>query len=232
MINIKDLLIYKILRTTAGWALGPFISLIRKLRDVARDHFCEKRLGIRTVGNSPVKEDVTMFKDSITYVPTPYNVIEKMLEKLQFGSRDVFVDLGCGKGRIIFSVAENKLKKVIGIEARKDLFDIASENLKNAKLKNTPVEIFNEDVANFDMRDGTVFFMYQPFGKNTQIKVIDSIKKSLAANPRTVRIVCYGGPDLDTLEGCDWLAHESRIANSQVNTWSSNKNSTHPYHAE
>ncbi|MCX5685990.1 MAG: hypothetical protein NTW09_00745, partial [Candidatus Omnitrophica bacterium] len=71
MIHIKELLVYKILRMIAKWALGPFFDLARKLRDVTKDHIHEKRLGINTVGNDPVKNDVTIFKDSITYVPTP-----------------------------------------------------------------------------------------------------------------------------------------------------------------
>ena len=219
MLNVKELLFYKILRTTAGWAIHPFINLARRIRDVTRDHFCEKRLGIRTTGYSRLTEDITMFKDSTDYDPTPYEFIKKILEKLQFGTDDVFIELGCGKGRIIFSVAEKRLKKVIGVEARKDLFAIASDNLKNAKRKNTPVEIFNEDAADFDMREGTIFFMYQPFGNNTLAKVIDNIKKSLAADPRKIRIVCCEGPDLNTIEGSEWLACENSIEGGMIKIW-------------
>ena len=108
MLNIKNLLIYKILRATAGWFLGPFIALSCKLRDLTKDHFREKKLGINTVGNDPVKNDVTFFKDSVIYVPTPYHVIKNMLESIALDPEDVFVDLGCGKGRVIFSAAEKK----------------------------------------------------------------------------------------------------------------------------
>ena len=224
MLSVKDLLVYKILRTTAGWTIRPFINLARRIRDVTRDHFCEKRLGIRTTGYSLAKEDVTLFKDSVVYLPTPYEFIKKTLEKLQFGTDDVFIDLGCGKGRIMFSVAEKRLKKVIGVEARKDLFAIASDNLKKAKRKNTPVEIFNTDAASFDMREGTVFFLFDPFGKNTLAKVIQNIKKSLAADPRKIRIVCLGCPDLNTIEGSEWLACESSLEGGMIKTWSSREN--------
>ena len=224
MLNVKELLVFKILRTTAGWAIHSFINLALRIRNVTREHFCEKRLGIITTGYSLVKEDVTMFKDSIEYAPTPYEIIKKILEKLQFGPDDVFIDLGCVKGRLIFSVAEKRLKKVIGVEARKDLFDIASDNLKNAKRKNTPVEIFNEDAASFDMREGSVFFLCDPFGKNTLAKVIQNIKKSLAADPRKIRIVCCECPDLSTLEGSEWLACESSLEGGMIKTWSSRGN--------
>ena len=44
---------------------------------------------------------------------------------LKLDANDVFVDLGCGKGRAVFLAAAQKLKKVIGVELRKELADIA-----------------------------------------------------------------------------------------------------------
>lgn len=219
--NIKDLLIYKVLREVYYWLLQPFIDLAKRIKGVTKDHVCEKKLGITTVGNSPVNDDVTLFRDSAVYMPTPYNMVEKILESLRFEPDDIFVDLGCGKGRIIFSVAAKKLKKIIGIEARNDMFEIAKLNLKNLKARNTPVEVVNTDVAAFDMREGTVFFMFSPFGRNTQMMVMENIRKSLAANPRKIRIICYGGPDLAMLEGCGWLERETRTSGGQINVWRS-----------
>ena len=122
---------------------------------------------------------------------------------MQFGSDDVFVDLGSGKGRVLLSVATKNLKKVIGIEIRKDMFDIAMENLEKSKMKNTPVEIVNADVATFDMKEGTIFFMFNPFGINTQKRVLENIRSSLVVNPRQVRIICCGGPNIYNIDGCE-----------------------------
>lgn len=66
--------------------------------------------------------------------------------------------------------------------------------------------------------------MFQPFGKKTQLKVVENIRNSLGTNPRKVRIISYGGPDLDVLEGCDWLVHEKRIGNGQINVWCAKEN--------
>ena len=110
------------------------------------------------------------------------------------------------------------------MEARKDLFDSANDNLKNAKRKNTPVEIFNEDAADFDMKEGTVFFLFDPFGKNTLAKVIENIKTSLTADPRKIRIVCLGCLDLSTLEGGEWLACESSLEGGMIKIWSPREN--------
>lgn len=223
MVNIKGWLVYKILREIKNWFiktfLYPFINLTRNIKNITKEHFSEKKLDIETIGDSLVNVDITTYKDSTRYSPTPYDIIEKILTHLQLGPDDVFVDIGCGKGRVIFSVGTQRLKKVIGVEAREDMFEIAMQNLKNVKVKNTPVKIVNVDVTNFDMKEGTVFFMYAPFGKETSAKVISNIKDSLAVNPRKIRIVCYEGPDLNKFEVHDWLTHEGKIANNRVNTW-------------
>lgn len=224
--KIKDLLVYKILRVIYRWSINfflqPFISLARELKKTTKTHFFEKRLGIETDRSSVITKDITMFKDSHRYEPTPYDVIEQMFEYIQFSKDDVFVDLGCGKGRVVCLAATKNLKKVIGVEAREDMADVARQNLRNLKLKKTPLEIVQSDVATFDMSDGTVFFMYAPFGKNTQLKVMENIKNSIAVKPRNIRIVCYGGPDLNTIDGCEWLTYEGRPVGHSLNIWSYN----------
>jgi len=220
MSSIKDLLAYKIAKEIYYWGknafLMPFITFYKNIRNVTKDHLYEKKLGINTTGDSRVVNDKTMFRDSIPYVPTPYDVIGKMLSHLHFSKDDVFVDLGCGKGRIVFSVAAKKLKKVIGIEARKDMYNIAMENLKNSKLKNTPLQIVNADVAIYDMKEGTVFFMYSPFGEKTQKAVIKNIKESLVKKPRKIRIACYNCQ----IEGAEWLERKEKIEKTNVSIWS------------
>lgn len=225
MARIKELLVYKIVRGVYYWLknvfLKPFFDLNHKIKEITRDHIHERTLGINTVDNSHVKKDATMFKDSFPYEPTPYKVIEKMLSQLCLSADDVFVDLGCGKGRVIFSVATKRLKKVIGVETRKDIFDVAVSNAKNLKIKNTPVEVINSDVATFDMTGGTIFFMANPFGINTQKRVMENIRNSLKSKPRMVRVICCNGPDLDALINCDWLVREENFGDIGLTIWRS-----------
>ena len=226
MLSINESLVYEILREAYRWSfdyyLRPFRDLDSRIKRTIQEHFWEKRLGIKTAGISPIQEDTTRFKDSIVYVPTPYHVIEGILDRLKFGDDDVFIDLGCGKGRVVLFVAAKKLKKVIGIEARKDMFDIAMKNLEKSQVKNTPVEIVNADVATFDMREGTTFFMYQPFGINTLKCVMENIRNSLTVNPRQVLIICYGNINLGDISDYDkWLEHRNTFKSISVNIWRS-----------
>jgi len=223
---MKKLLVYKILRVIRNWLRDDFLrslrSLAYRIRIAADEHFWDKRLGIKTDYNLLAQEDTTALKDSCHYEPTPYHVIESILNRLKFGSDDVFVDLGCGKGRVVLSVAKKKLKKIIGLEAHKDIFNIARDNLEKIKVKNTPVEILNADVTTFDMKEGTIFFMFNPFGMATQKCVIERIGNSLITNPRQVRIICYAGPNISNIDGYDkWLEHENRFSDIHVDVWHS-----------
>ncbi len=69
--------------------------------------------------------------------------------------------------------------------------DAARINLRKAKSNHTPVEIVDSDAAVFEAKEGTVFFMFNPFGKMTLEKVIKNIRQSLLTNPRKTHIAYY-----------------------------------------
>ena len=50
------------------------------------------------------------------YVPTPYDVVNRMLELAEVTSDDVVYDLGCGDGRIVITAAERFGARGVGID--------------------------------------------------------------------------------------------------------------------
>jgi len=52
----------------------------------------------------------------VPYVPTPPEVVEKMLELAQVGAKDVVYDLGCGDGRIVIAAAKQRGARGVGID--------------------------------------------------------------------------------------------------------------------
>ncbi len=222
MNNIKNWLIYKILREFKNFSRDFINFLYRfpfRLKFVITEHYGDKRLGIETSDVPCLKDVVGLYKDGNAYQPTPYQLLKKMADYLKLNPEDVFIDFGCGKGRVIFFMATQKLKKVVGIELRKELVDIAKRNFKNLKLNNTFVEIINEDVANFDIGDGTIFFMFNPFGTETLAKIVGKIKESLVTNPRKIRIVYYSPAHRNLLDAQNWLALEGIIDKARICVW-------------
>lgn len=177
----------------------------------------DKRLGIDTgwydyvnAHNSP--------GDSFRYEPTSYAVIQKAIDFIKLKEDDVLVDYGCGSGRVLFAMATQNLKKVIGIEFDESLVNIARKNLYQFKFKNTPIEIIHMDATTFNPIEGTIFYLGNPFGEKTLKIVLDNIKISLDKNPRTIKIVYFNSTGKSVLEKNDWLEIEGIIDNNYSGT--------------
>jgi len=180
----------------------------------------EKRLGIDTYGYTFPEEERNLYGDASPYTATSYLRLNKMLSYLKLKEEDVAVDLGCGVGRPVFLLGTRRLRKVIGVEIRKELVDIARKNLANWKLRVTPIEIIHSDASAFDAGEGTVFFLFNPFGEKTFTKVMENIRKSLVIRPRRVRIVYYCPVYKDFLDAQDWLVPEGEIGKTDILVWS------------
>jgi SAM-dependent methyltransferase len=221
--KIKDQLFYKILRELKR----TYITLMHylrgcgnRIRDIIIDQHYENELEIQTAENCPVNEDPSLYKDAIWYEPTPYSVLEKTIKYLKFTPDDVFIDFGCGKGRVIFFVATQRIKKVIGIELQKELAAIAKANLSRLKISQAHVEILNCDSVNFNPTEGTIFFLYNPSGDRTVVKIIENIKNSLISYPRKIRIIFYYLAQRRWLESQNWLEREKDdIGDIRVSVW-------------
>lgn len=174
----------------------------------------EKRLGIDTLGFFESKEKQSFFKDENVYDALPYVIIRKIFNFLRPGREDVIMDLGCGKGRIIcFAAAERRMKRVIGVELYRDLYEMAVENVNNLKVKRTKINIYHADVVSFtDINDVTIFIMFNPFWEKTLTEVIKNIGNSLKANPRTIHIAYFPTPNLARLfNETPWLFFQKRL---------------------
>jgi hypothetical protein len=95
----------------------------------------------------------------IEYVPTPTNVVEKMLEAAKLSKDDVLYDLGCGDGRIVATAA-----KKFGLKAKG--FDIDPQRIKESKetVKKMGVEnlvtIEQRDIFEVDLSPASVVTLY------------------------------------------------------------------------
>jgi len=79
-----------------------------------------------------------------------------------------FIDIGCGKGRMLLIASELPFRRVIGVEFHHDL---AATALRNAGkwaltgLARCPIEVICQDATELTLPDGPcVVFLYNPFG--------------------------------------------------------------------
>ena len=102
------------------------------------------------------------------FVPTPPDVVAKMLELAEVGKRDLLYDLGCGDGRIVVAASLKHGCRSVGyeIDARKVRQSIA--NVKKHDLEEL-VQIEQRDIFKLDLSKASVVTLYLLPEMNVQL---------------------------------------------------------------
>jgi hypothetical protein len=92
-----------------------------------------------------------------------------------------FVDVGCGKGRMLLIASELPFREVIGVELHGVL---AAEARKNAALWQdagravAPIQVVHQDATEIVRPAGRcVFFLYNPFGPEVLLKLLAHLER-------------------------------------------------------
>lgn len=110
-------------------------------------------------------------------------------------SDTVFIDVGCGKGRVLILAAEYPFHRILGIEYSPELAQICRNNLLKLGLENR-CEVVICDAADFKFPEGQLLvFLYNPF----DAVLLERIFKNVAATKGHVR-VAYHGTGKDVIE--------------------------------
>jgi SAM-dependent methyltransferase len=134
-------------------------------------------------------------KLAIRYLPSPLRVTSWMLERIGIDPRDYsFVDLGCGKGRVLMVAAQRPFQKVVGVEISTDLAAIARRNIDRFRRSSEHVPaitVENTDVRKFTMPPGNLLIhMYHPFDPIISAAVFARLAATQRQPPRRV-VVAY-----------------------------------------
>ncbi len=95
----------------------------------------------------------------VPYVPTPQEVVDRMLELAQVKKGDVVYDLGSGDGRIVVTAAKKYGVRAIGFEIDPERIKESHENIKKAGVEKL-VEIRQQDIRTVDLSGANVLTMY------------------------------------------------------------------------
>lgn len=155
----------------------------------------EKKYGINTTGADELKNLKRKGIDTshaTIYMPVSYSVLEDVFKLVNIAAANHFVDIGCGKGRVMCVAGCRGANKVTGIDFSEDLCRDAANNLSIIKEKNPLVsfEVINITAKNFNIpEDADCIFMFNPFDNVVMKIVIQNIKKSFDKNPRPVKVI-------------------------------------------
>lgn len=112
-----------------------------------------------TVGMRPALAQTDMPRLDVPYVPTPQNVVDKMLEMGKVGKGDVLYDLGCGDGRIVITAAKENGARGVGIDLNPKRIREATENAARAGVSDQ-VKFMVGDLFKTDFSEATVVTLY------------------------------------------------------------------------
>ncbi len=117
------------------------------------------------------------------YVPTPQQVVEKMLELAQVTSKDLVYDLGCGDGRIVITAAKKYGARGVGIDIDPERIKESQANAKQAGVEKL-VTFKLEDAMTADVSEATVVTLYLLSSSNAMLRPI--LTKQLKPGARIV----------------------------------------------
>jgi cyclopropane fatty-acyl-phospholipid synthase-like methyltransferase len=123
------------------------------------------------------------FPEEIPFVPTPIEVVDKMLEMAQVKKGDVLYDLGSGDGRIVIRAAKKYGVRAVGIEMDPFLLKKARQDAKAAGVSHL-VEFRSEDALQTDLSRATVVTLYMLPWFNEKLR--PNLKKYLKPGARIV----------------------------------------------
>jgi SAM-dependent methyltransferase len=117
------------------------------------------------------------------YIPTPQDVVDRMLEVAQVSNKDTVFDLGCGDGRIVVTAAKKFGARGVGIDIDKDRISESRRNARDAGVASL-VRFEQGDILNADVSTATVVTLYLVSSSNLRLRPI--LTKQLPPGARIV----------------------------------------------
>ena len=145
----------------------------------------------------PIKKDVP-------YVPTPQELVEKMIEVAKVTEKDTVYDLGCGDGRMVVTAAKKHGARGIGVDIDPERIREANANAKEAGVTDR-VKFIQADLFTMDFKEADVLLMYLLPSVNVKLR-----PKILELKPGT-RIVSHAF-DMGDWEADDTIEVDGRTA--------------------
>jgi len=103
------------------------------------------------------------------YVPSPPQVVQRMLNIAELKAGEVFFDLGAGDGRTVIMATKEFGARAVGVELREDLAKRALSTVYEQSLQDR-ITIVNGDMFNVDLTSADVVFLYLTTSANEKIR--------------------------------------------------------------
>ncbi len=125
--------------------------------------------------------------------------LARLLRSVSISPWDRILDVGCGKGGAMITLARKPFAQVDGVEISGALSEIARENLRKMRVRNA--RVFTCDASQFlDLDPYTFLYMSNPFSRDVMRCVVRNLAASLRRAERRITLVYYNPVDRDLFE--------------------------------
>lgn len=156
---------------------GESMNNLIKLSDNVIDILADKLLKV----NTRRLETIGNLKNGFhAYEPTPYRVLISIFRSVDINENDVFIDVGCGLGRVLIVALKMGYKNVVGLDIDEKNVDICKNNLIRVTKKNKEgfYKVINVSSEDFCIKNNyNTFFFFNPFELKHFIKFVRKISK-------------------------------------------------------
>jgi len=122
-----------------------------------------------------------------------YGALEFSLSKIRMGSGDVFVDVGCGKGRVInYLLHRGFTGRIIGVELDDEIASFTRRRLR----RYANVQIRSGNILDNLPEDATIFYLFNPFCA----EVMKRFKEKIEASFGRVIVIYYNDCFIDVFQ--------------------------------
>ena len=138
-------------------------------------------------------DDGALREAAILYLPSPPRVTQSMLDRVGVQPETTtFVDLGCGKGRVMLLAAQRPFRRVVGIEISSELAATARANVERYCSPPdllAPIDVVNADVTTVELPEGDILVhLYHPFETPVTEAVLRRLEASQDRSARRITI--------------------------------------------
>ena len=103
------------------------------------------------------------------FVPTPQDVVDRMLTLAGVTEDDVVYDLGCGDGRIVITAAERFGARGVGVDIDPQRIAESNANAERAGVQHL-VRFIEQDAMQVDVSEATVVTLYLLSSSNLKLR--------------------------------------------------------------
>ncbi len=124
----------------------------------------------------------------VPFVPSPVQVVERMLSLAEVDEGEMVYDLGCGDGRVLFTAASRFKANAIGCEIRPPLVKHVRNRIRSLRLDDR-IKVLRSDMFTVPLKNADVITLY------LTTDTLGKLRPKLEAELKpTARVVCHGFP--------------------------------------